>query len=178
MSLAQNTPIAGYRKVGADRHGKARLQGKLDLLVLRGRMKGFWLVLIGAVAIEASHGLFIPQLKALPPTPAEWKLVGQTVLKPLSRERPAWSGTSGALKAWRGIYDGAPPITLTLYLLPWSPGSAWDAIQEWRPLPGAMAFAKGNYFGVAASPGAGQGALKRFVQAVTATLPPGSETLR
>ena len=141
-------------------------------------MKGFWLIFIGMVTIEASHGLFVPRLKALPPTPAEWKLVDPTVLRPLSGERPAWSGTSGALKAWRGIYDGAPPMTLTLYQMPWSPGSAWDAIQEWRTLPGAMAFAKGSYFGVAESPGADQRTLKRFVQAVTRALPPGSETLQ
>jgi len=149
FGLPQNTPIAGYRKVGS-------------------RMKAFWLVLIGAVAIESGRGLFVPQLKGLPPTPAEWKLVDQAVLKP----------SSGGLQAWRGIYDGAPPMTLTLYQLPWSPGSAWDAIQEWRPRPGAMAFAKGSYFGVAVSPGGGHDDLKRFVQAVTATLPPGSETLR
>jgi hypothetical protein len=141
-------------------------------------MKAFWLVLIGAVAIEASRGLFVPQLKVLPPAPAEWKLVDQTVLKPSSREQPAWSGTSGALKVWRAAYDGTPPMTLTLYQMPWSPGSAWDAIQEWRPRPGAMAFAKGSYFGVAVSPGAGPDAVKRFVHAVTATLPPGGETLR
>jgi hypothetical protein len=141
-------------------------------------MKALWLIPIAAVAIEASNGLFAPQLKALPPTAAEWKLVEQTALKPSSREQPAWGGTSGALKALRGTYSGAPSITLTLYLLPWSPGSAWDAIQQWHRLPGAMAFAKGRYFGVAQSPNADQGTLRRFVQGVTAALPPGSETFQ
>jgi hypothetical protein len=130
-------------------------------------MKALWLVLVGAVVIELSHGLFAPQLNALPPSAAEWKLVEQTAIQP-----------ARTLKAWRASYDGTPPMTLTLYLMPWSPDSAWDAIQRWRGLPGAMAFAKGRYFGVAQSPGAEQGTLKRFVQGVTAALPPGSETLR
>ena len=141
-------------------------------------MKALWLVLFGTVVIELSHGLFAPQLNGLPPAPAEWKLVDQTVLQSPWHERKAWNGTSGALKVWRADYAGNPPMVLTLYQMPWSPGSAWDAIQEWRTLPGAMAFAKGRYFGVAESPGAEGGTLKRFVQAVTATLPPGSETLR
>jgi hypothetical protein len=130
-------------------------------------MKALWLVIVGAVAIELSHGLFAPQLNGLPPSAAEWKLVEQTAIKP-----------SRALKAWRATYDGTPPMTLTLYQMPWSPGSAWDAIQEWRTRAGAMAFAKGNYFGVAESPGADQRTLKRFVQGVTAALPPGSETFQ
>jgi hypothetical protein len=128
-------------------------------------MKALWLIAVAAVVIEGSHGRSAPQLKALPPAAAEWKLMEQTAIKP-----------SRGLKAWRAAYDGAPAMTLTLYLMPWSPDSAWDAIQEWRTVPGAMAFAKGRYFGVAQSAGAGQGTLKRFVQGVTAALPPGSDT--
>jgi hypothetical protein len=101
------------------------------------------------VAIETTHGLFAPQLRALPSAAAEWKLAEQTAIEP-----------SRALKAWRGTYNGAPAITLTLFPMPWSPESAWDAIQEWRTVPGAE-----------------QGTLKRFVQGVTAGLPPGTETL-
>ncbi len=141
-------------------------------------MKAFWLVVVGAAVIELSHGLFVAQLKALPPAPAGWKLVEQGTLNPSPREKPAWSGTSGALKAWRATYAGTPPMKLTLYRMPWSPGSAWDAIQEWRPRPGAMAFAKGSYFGVAESAGADQQTLRRFAQGVTAALPPGSETFQ
>jgi hypothetical protein len=128
-------------------------------------MKAWWLLPVATVLIEASQGLFAPQLMALPPAAAEWKLAEQAAIKP-----------SRGLKAWRATYEGLPPITLTLYLMPWSPGSAWDAIQEWRTVPGAMAFAKGRYFGVAQSPGAGQDDLKRFVQGVTAALPSGSVT--
>ena len=122
---------------------------------------------MGAVAIELTHGLFAPELKALPPAAAEWKLVEQTTLPP-----------SDALKAWRATYDGVPPITLTLYQMPWSPGSAWDAIQEWRARPGAMAFAKGRYFGVAESTIADPATLRRFLQGAAAGLPPGSETFQ
>lgn len=82
------------------------------------------------------------------------------------------------MKAWRAEYSGTPPVTLTLYAMPWSPGSAWDAIQEWRPVAGAMAFAKGRYFGVAVSHGVDQASLRRFVQGVTATLPPGGVSIR
>lgn len=62
--------------------------------------------------------------------------------------------------------------------MPYSPGSAWDAIQEWRPVQGAMAFAKGRYFGVAVSPDADRTTLGRFVRGVTATFPRASETIR
>ncbi len=141
-------------------------------------MKALWLLVIGAIAIEITRNLFVPQLNSLPTAAAEWKLVEQTTLPASARERTAWSGASGALKTWRATYDGVPPMTLTLYQMPWSPGSAWDAIQEWRARPGAMAFAKGSYFGVAESPAAGQGALRRFVQGVAAGLPPGSETFQ
>lgn len=141
-------------------------------------MKALWLVLAGAIAIELSHGLFVPELKALPPAPAGWKLADHAVLDLSSRQPPVWNGTSRALKAWRATYDGLPPMTLTLYQMPWSPGSAWDAIQEWRERPGVMAFAKGRYFGVVESPGAGQGTLKSFVQGITAALPPGGVSFR
>jgi hypothetical protein len=132
-------------------------------------VKALWLVVIGAVVFEVTRGLFVPQLKALPRAAAEWKLVEQTTLQPSPR---------GALKAWHATYDGAPPITLTLHQMPWSPNSAWDAIQKWRTRRGAMAFAKGSYFGVAESAGADPTTLRRFVQGVTAALPPGSETFQ
>ena len=146
-------------------------------------MKALWLLLVGAAVIELCHGLFAPRLDGLPTAPAEWKLVDQTVLQSSSHEAKVWNGTSGALKVWRASYAGNlpagnPTMKLTLYQMLWSPGSAWDAIQEWRTLPGAMAFAKGSYFGVAESPGADQRTLKRFVQAVTRALPPGCETLQ
>jgi hypothetical protein len=130
-------------------------------------VKALWLIIIGAVAIEITQDLFVPQLNALPPAAAEWTLVEQTTLPP-----------SGALKAWHATYDGAPPVTLTLYQMPWSPNSAWDAIQKWRTRRGAMAFAKSSYFGVAESAGADPATLRRFVQGVTAALPPGSETFQ
>jgi hypothetical protein len=130
-------------------------------------MKAWWFILAAAVAIEAGNGLFPPQLIALPPAAAEWKLAEQAAIQP-----------SRGLKAWRATYDGAPPMALTLYLMPWSPDSAWDAIQQWRTVPGSMAFAKGRYFGIAQARDADQGTLKRFVQGVTAALPPGSETLQ
>jgi hypothetical protein len=95
-------------------------------------VKALWLLVVGAIAIELTHGLFAPELNALPQAPAGWKLAEHAELKLPSRKRPAWSGTSGALKAWRATYDGVPPMTLTLYQMPWSPGSAWDAIQKWR----------------------------------------------
>ncbi len=130
-------------------------------------MKALWLIVIGAVAIEITRDLFVPQLTSLPPAAAGWKLVEQTTLPP-----------AGALKAWHATYDGAPPMTLTLYQMPWSPNSAWDAIQKWRTRRGAMAFAKGSYFGVAQSQNADPATMRRFLQGVTAALPPGSETFQ
>jgi len=141
-------------------------------------MKRLWIVLIAAIAIELSRGYFPPPVEALPEAPAGWTLVAQTALSPVPQDVQESPETSHAVKAWRASYSGVSPITLTLYAMPWSPGSAWDAIQRWRPAPGAMAFAKGRYFGVAVSPGADPATLKRFVQDVMATLPRGGEAVR
>ena len=138
-------------------------------------MKRLWIVILAGIAIELTQGYFPPALQAPPLAPAGWTRVTQTALEPIPHE---WPETSHAVKAWRATYSGISEITLTLYAMPWSPGSAWDAIQRWRPVPGAMAFSKGRYFGVAASQGADEAALKRFVQAVLATLPRGAETIR
>ena len=141
-------------------------------------MKRLWIVLVLGVVIELSRGYFTPRLEALPAKPDGWTLVTQTALDPVPAELKTWPERSRAVKVWRSTYNGTSPITITLYAMPWSPGSAWDAIQKWRPAPGTMAFAKGRYFGVAVSPGADQATLRRFVQTVTATLPPGAETIR
>ena len=138
-------------------------------------MKRLWIILLAGIVIELSRGYFTPALQALPQAPAGWTRVTETALDPIPHE---WSETSHALKAWRATYSGTSQMTLTLYAMPWSPGSAWDAIQKWRPVPGAMAFSKGRYFGVAVSQGADEAALKRFVQGVMATLPRGGETIR
>jgi hypothetical protein len=138
-------------------------------------MKRLWIVFLAGIAIELTQGYFPPGLQALPQAPAGWTRVTETALDPISQE---WPETSHAAKAWRATYSGTSQITLTLYAMPWSPGSAWDAIQSWRPVPGAMAFSKGRHFGVAVSQGADRATLKRFVQGVTATLPRGAETVR
>jgi len=141
-------------------------------------MKRLWIVLVLAAVIELSRGYFTPRLEALPAASDGWTLVAQAALAPVPADLQTWPETSRAVKAWRGTYSGASPITITLYAMPWSPGNAWDAIQRWRPAPGTMAFAKGRYFGVAVSPGADQATLRRFVQNFTAMLPPGAETIR
>jgi hypothetical protein len=101
--------------------------------------------------------------------------VTEAVLNPTPHE---WPETSYARKAWRATYSGPAPATLTLYAMPRSPGNAWDAIQRWRRVHGAVAFAKGQYFGVAVSEGADEAALKRFVQGVAAALPRGAVSIR
>lgn len=141
-------------------------------------MKKLWPILIAVAVIEFTRGFFTPQLQALPSAPAGWTRVAQTAADPIPREIESWPATWRAANAMRATYTGAPPITLSLYAMPWSPGSAWDAIQRWRPVPGAMAFAKGRYFGVATAQGADQATLMRFVQGVLATLPQGGETIR
>jgi len=138
-------------------------------------MKRAWIVLLAGVLIELSRGYFTPALEAFPQAPAGWTRVIETDLDPIPHE---WPETSHAVKAWRATYSGTSQITLTLYAMPWSPGNAWDAIQRWRPVPGAIAFSKGRYFGVAVSQGTDEAALKRFVQGVMATLPRGAETIR
>lgn len=141
-------------------------------------MKRLWIVLVAGVVIELSRGYFIPRLEALPAKPDGWTLVTQTAFDPVPAELKTEAETSRAVKAWRATYNGPSLITITLYAMPWSPGSAWDAIQKWRPASGTMAFAKGRFFGVAVSPGADQATLKQFLQSITATLPPGAETIR
>jgi hypothetical protein len=138
-------------------------------------MKRLWIVFLAGIVIELTYGYFPPALKALPQAPAGWTRVTETPLDPIPHQ---WPETSHAVKAWRATYSGTSEITLTLYAMPWSPGSAWDAIQRWRPVPGAMAFSKGRYFGVAASQGSDEATLSRFVQGVMAILPRGGESIR
>ncbi len=141
-------------------------------------MKRLWLVLVAGIVIESTRGYLTPPLEALPAAVAGWTRATETALDPVPRDMHEWPATWRAEKAWRATYSGEAPMELKLYAMPWSPGSAWDAIQRWRPAPGAMAFAKGRYFCVTISPGADQATLKRFVQGVLATLPRGAETIR
>ena len=138
-------------------------------------MKRLWIVLLAGAVIELTRGYFTPSLQALPQAPAGWTRVSETALDPIPHD---WPETQHAVKAWRATYNGASQITLTLYAMPWSPGNSWDAIQRWRPAPGAMAFAKGRYFGVAVSQRADQATLQRFVEGIAATLPRGALSIR
>jgi hypothetical protein len=113
---------------------------------------------------------------ALPPDPAGWKIAApQNCVKPVPAEWKAWRGTAGARRACRAAYAGSLPMTLTIYDMPDEFASAFDAAQKWQPQPGKMAFFQGRYFGVVESPGADRFALERFLVAVEATLPAGSE---
>lgn len=141
-------------------------------------MKRLLQMLILMALVGLAPLLFIPRLYSLPPAPAEWKLATQAAYKPVPAEFKNWRGTEGALRVWRATYAGDPPIVFTVYEMPWSPGSAWDAIQKWRPQAGKLAFSKGNYFGVAEAANASLETLKRFVQSATADLPGRSENLR
>jgi len=138
-------------------------------------MRRLWIVLVAGAVIELTRGYFTPALQAAPQAPAGWTRVSQTALDPIPHE---WPETQHAVKAWRATYTGTSPITLTLYAMPWSPGNSWDAIQRWRPTPGAMAFAQDRYFGVAVSPNANHATLERFVEGVSATLPRGALSIR
>src|SRR5579872_7232894 len=105
-------------------------------------MKRLWIILVAGVIIELSRGYFTPRLEALPAKPDGWTLVTQTARDPVPAELKTSPVTSRAVKAWRGTYSGRSLMTTTLYAMPWSPGSAWDAIQRWRPAPGTMALRK------------------------------------
>lgn len=90
-------------------------------------MKRLWIILFTGVAIGFSQNYLTPALQALPEAPAGWTRVTETALNPIPHE---WPETSHAQKAWRATYSGKSQVTLTLYTMPWSPGSAWDAIQR------------------------------------------------
>lgn len=137
-----------------------------------------WHVLIGAALIALFSGSFAPRLQALPTASAEWTLADQALLKPVPPELKTWRGTASAMRAWRATYRGTPAMTLTLYEMPRWPGGAFDALQQWRPQPGKMAFMKGTYFGVAESPDANQGVLTRFVHGIATAIPGRDETVR
>jgi hypothetical protein len=133
-------------------------------------------ILIGAALLAAfgSIALFPRHWKGLPPAVMEWTLASQSVFEPPPAGLRQWNGTAGTRRAWHAEYRGSPPISLTVYELPGSPGSAFDAIQQWRPMPGRMAFSKGAYFGVAEAPGADPKVINRFVEGVAAGLPTAS----
>ncbi len=141
-------------------------------------MKWLWRFAILTVVIGCGpiFGLLFPrpELKALPVSAAEWRLANQAVLKPVPAEMKSFRSGEWARKAWRGTYVGERPMTVTVY----ETGRSWDTIQQWRVVPGKMAFLKGGYFGVAESPGASQEELARFVRGVEVALPAGNEVLR
>jgi hypothetical protein len=84
-------------------------------------------------------------------------------------------GTAGARSACAAEYAGSPAMKLTLFYMPNEFAGAFDAAQKFEPKPGKMGFHKGSYFGIAESPGTDRQTLERFVVAVEATLPPGTE---
>ena len=113
---------------------------------------------------------------ALPTDPGGWKIAAtQNCVKPVPAAMKTWRGTAGARIVCTAEYVGSPPMKLTVYYMPNEFASAFDAAQKWSPEPGKMSFFKGSYFGVAESEGADRFALERFILAVEATLPAGSE---
>jgi hypothetical protein len=142
-------------------------------------MKRAWLLVAVAILI----GVFSGQRScaqepafALPPAADGWTLTPpQTCHKPVPAEYKTWRGTQGAHRVCRGEYVGSPAMKLTIYDMPNEFASAFDAAQKWQPQPGKMGFFKGRYFGVVESPDADRRTIERFLLAVEATLPAGSE---
>jgi hypothetical protein len=133
-------------------------------------------ILMVAIGCGPIFGLLSSrELKGLPVSAAGWRLADQAVLKPVPAELKGFRSGEWARKAWHGAYLGEPPMTVTVYGMP---AGGFDAIQQWRTVPGKMAFLKGGYFGIAESAGASQEELFRFVRGVEAALPRGSEILR
>jgi hypothetical protein len=113
---------------------------------------------------------------ALPTAPDGWKITGsQRCVKPVPTELKTWRGTAGARSVCTADYGGAPPMHLTIYFMPNEFASAFDAEQKWTPQAGKMAFFKGSYFGVVESAVDDRAALDRFIVAIEAGLPAGSE---
>lgn len=134
-------------------------------------------ILTVAIGCLPIFGLLIPshELKALPVSAAEWRLADQKVLQRVPAELKNFRSGEWARKAWRGTYLGERPMTVTVYGMA---RAGFDAIQQWRVVPGKMAFLKGGYFGIAESPGASVEELARFVRGVEAALPQGNDLLR
>ena len=111
-----------------------------------------------------------------PPSAGDWKLAAPAVCKtPVPADMQISRGTAGARSACAAHYAGSPAMKLTLFYMPNEFAGAFDAAQKFESKPGKMSFYKGSYFGIAESPGAGRQELERFVVAVEATLPRGTE---
>ena len=113
---------------------------------------------------------------ALPVETSGWKIAApQTCMKPVPPAMKVWRGTAGARSVFTADYAGSPPMKLTIYYMPSEFASAFDAEQKWSPQPGKRSFFKGSYFGVVEGDGADRLVLERFVGAIEAALPAGSE---
>jgi hypothetical protein len=129
-----------------------------------------------AVLLAACSNAPVPV--TLPQKAGNATLAGPSAaVQPVPAEWTRWRGTSGATRAWQAKYTGPPDIALTLLEMP-SSAKAFDAFQMWQNQAGTMAFYKGQFFGVAESPGADMQTLNRFLLAIEAVLPPGDEFRR
>jgi hypothetical protein len=137
----------------------------------------YGLVFASAIGVAAEQRSCAPSTLTPPETAAEWKLASaMDCEKPVPPRFQIWDGTRRAWRVCRTSYNGPALVTLTLYEMPESPGAtAFDAWQRALLEPGRMSFYKGGYFGVAQAPGADRSTLDRFVVAIEAVLPRGSE---
>ena len=141
-------------------------------------MNRSWYVVAGALVVGVVAQRFFAKTPTitLPNLAAGWALAAPAnCFTPVPVEFKRWRGTEGAGTVCRGDYTGTPRISVTLYYMPSEFASAFDAAQKWQSQPGKMSFFQGAYFGVVESAGADAPTLERFVLAVEASLPKGSE---
>jgi hypothetical protein len=135
-------------------------------------------IVAGSIAVGSDLWLLATPSASPPAAAGGWKLSARAdCSNSLPADPQFWPGTSHARRVCRAEYAGSPSMRLTLFEMPGWPGAtAFDAFQKWRPSqPGKMAFFKGRYFGVMASPQANRATIDRFVAAVENSLPGGTE---
>jgi hypothetical protein len=139
-------------------------------------MKWLLRILVAGILIRGVSmlGLFHGELSTVPQVVGGWRLEQVVVYQPVPSELRSWPSGEYAWKALRGRYVGTASVSLTVYEMPWYGHTAFDAIQQWRALPGEVAFFKDGHFGIAQSATASQEDLYKFVHSLWG----GAEILR
>jgi hypothetical protein len=142
-------------------------------------MRRLWYIPIFGVILAIFHFRGSSDTKrpiTAPASVGDWKLAAPATCKaPVPHEMLISRGTEGARSACSAEYVGTPAMKLMLYYMPNEFAGAFDAAQKYEQRAGRMGFFKGSYFGVVESPEADRATLDRFVVAIEAGLPPGSE---
>jgi hypothetical protein len=126
-----------------------------------------WLTVAAAIL----GGCQRPQAGKEPPLPnnvgQDWQLQSEEGI--LTAQLPHQIRTMGVQNAWRGVYAGPGNFMVDYYMMG-TPSNAFEAMQNWRPEEGKMAFHHERGFIVVESHDASREEMQQFVRQLQQSL--------